>query len=147
MKKLLVCVNNKPHSEHALNYACVQAGNLKADIDIIYIIEPVKCTALFSVSDKIQEETESGAEKILDNLAQNAIKPRDIKISKIIKIGTPTDMIIETIGSDTNYIMLFLGVAEDSYSGGFISHIVDKMGDEITIPLVIIPRNSSDFQI
>jgi nucleotide-binding universal stress UspA family protein len=92
IKKILVPIDFSDYSKSSLNYAVNFVKCFKADIIIVYVIEPISYPPDFSMGQiaipSVDLELDKRAKDELDKLAENFI-PKDISVKKLIKMGKP----------------------------------------------------------
>jgi nucleotide-binding universal stress UspA family protein len=122
INKILVPIDFSDYSKSALRYAVNFAKLFKADIFLIYVIEPVIYPPDFSMGQiaipAVTTEFDERAKEELKKLAKNEIPP-ELKVTTIIKTGKPFVEIIETAAeSDVDLII----IATHGHSG--VEHIL-----------------------
>ena len=122
IKKVLVPVDFSDYSKNALSYAINFAMHFKADLHLIYVVEPVIYPPDFSMGQiaipSIDLEMDKRAKDELKNLATKQI-PSELKTNLIVKTGKPFIEIIETAAEiDADLII----IATHGHSG--MEHIL-----------------------
>ncbi len=144
----LVCVSDQQESEIALQFACLTAKKRNAKVALLHIVEPADFQGLLSISDTIRKEKEEEAQNLLNRMADMAQQYCDITPSLILREGRLGEEIINTIKECEDLMMLILGLRNDSERGPKLaSRLTDKMGDEILVPVMLIPGNLTPEQI
>ena len=99
IKKILVPIDFSDYSKSALNYAADFAQLFKAELVLIYVVEPVIYPPDFSMGQiavpSMDIEMDKRAKEELDNLAKKQI-PKELKTNIIVKTGKPFIEIIDT---------------------------------------------------
>ena len=99
IQKILVPIDFSDYSKSALKYAVNFCKNFKADMFLIYVVEPVIFPPDFSMGQiaipSVNSEWDERARQELDKLAKEEI-PSSVTVKTIIKTGKPFFEIIET---------------------------------------------------
>lgn len=147
--QFLVCVDGKEESFIALHFACRKAMSCGGEVNLLNVIEPVDGQSIFSVNDKIKGERIHEAKNILADFSFLAESLMDKKPNIIIKEGNVGAEIIKSASCpDLAISMMVLGAVSDSAGHGrLISWLSAQMGDELHVPIMIVPGNLSDEEI
>jgi len=110
IQKILVPIDFSDYSKSALKYAVNFCKNCKADMFLIYVVEPVIYPPDFSMGQiaipSVNSEWDERARQELDKLAKEEI-PSSVSVKTIIKTGKPFLEIIETAGElDVDLIII-----------------------------------------
>jgi len=99
IKKILVPIDFSDYSKSALKYAVNFSKYNKAEMILIYVVEPVIYPPDFSMGQiaipSVNAEWDERAKQELDKLAKEHI-PQGVQVKTIIKTGKPFFEIIET---------------------------------------------------
>ncbi len=99
IKRILVPIDFSDYSKSALNYATDFAKLFKAELILVFVVEPVIYPPDFSMGQiavpSIDIEMDKRAKEELDNLAKKQI-PKELKTKIIVKMGKPFIEIIDT---------------------------------------------------
>ena len=99
ISKVLVPIDFSDYSNSALKYAVNFVGHFKAELTLIYVVEPVIYPPDFSMGQiaipSVVLEMDKRAVDELNKLAQQEI-PAEIKVKSVVKTGKPFLEIIET---------------------------------------------------
>ena len=99
IKKVLVPIDFSDYSKAALRYAINFAKMFKAEMILVYVVEPVIYPPDFSMGQiaipSVNTEWDTKAKEELDKLAKNEI-PDSIKVTNLIKTGKPFLEVIDT---------------------------------------------------
>jgi universal stress protein A len=119
---MLVPIDFSDYSKNALGYAINFAKHFKAELHLIYVVEPVIYPPDFSMGQiaipSVDLEMDKRAKDELKNLADKQI-PSDLKINILVKTGKPFIEIIETAAEiDADLII----IATHGHSG--MEHIL-----------------------
>jgi nucleotide-binding universal stress UspA family protein len=110
IQKILVQIDFSDYSKSALKYAVNFCKNCKADMFLIYVVEPVIYPPDFSMGQiaipSVNSEWDERARQELDKLAKEEI-PSTVPVKTIIKTGKPFVEIVETAGElDVDLIII-----------------------------------------
>ena len=99
IQKILVPIDFSDYSKSALKYAVNFCKNCKAEMILIYVVEPVIYPPDFSMGQiaipSVNAEWDERARQELDKLAKEEI-PSNVPVKTIIKTGKPFVEIVET---------------------------------------------------
>lgn len=122
IKKVLVPVDFSDYSKSSLRYAVNFAKHFKADICLVYVVEPMVYPPDFSMGQiaipSVDIEMDKRAVEELNNLAKKEIPP-DINSKVIVKTGKPFVEIVET-ASEENVDLII--IATHGHTG--IEHVL-----------------------
>lgn len=122
IKKVLVPIDFSDYSKSALKYAVNFAKTFKADITLIYVVEPIIYPPDFSMGQiavpSVNTEWDEVAKEELNKLAKSEIS-NDVNVKTIIKTGKPFIEIIETAVEDNTDIII---ISTHGHSG--VEHIL-----------------------
>lgn len=110
IKKVLVPIDFSDYSKAALRYAVNFAKMFKAEMILVYVVEPVIYPPDFSMGQiaipSVNTEWDVKAKEELNKLASNEI-PQETKVTTLIKTGKPFLEIIDTaVELDTDIIII-----------------------------------------
>lgn len=146
--KFLVCVDDSDVSRIALRFACIKAKKRGFRVEMIHVIEPGDVQALNLVADKMYEEQLEAAEKFTKKLAQEAENQLGISPDIVIRNGGAGEEIIQQLKSDQEANMLVFGVSTNrSSSAKLISWIAGQMGEDLMVPVMLVPGSLTDQQM
>lgn len=122
INKVLVPIDFSDYSKSALKYAINFAKQFKAEVLLIYVVEPIIYPPDFSMGQiaipSVNTEWDDRAREELNKLAKNEI-PADIKSKTIIKTGKPFVEIIDTASEEDVDLII---IATHGHSG--VEHIL-----------------------
>ena len=85
---------------------------------------------------------------MLNALAKDAFDDTSMQVSIIIRDGDPGEEIIAQANEDKDINMIVFGMAPDHPNrGNMLSWLVTKLGDDLQIPMMVVPGNLSAEQI
>ena len=122
ISKVLVPIDFSDYSKSALKYAVNFAKIFKADMFLIYVVEPIIYPPDFSMGQiaipSVSTEWDERAKEELDKLAKTEISS-DVNVKTIIKTGKPFVEIIETATEENIDLII---IATHGHSG--VEHIL-----------------------
>jgi len=122
ISKVLVPIDFSDYSKSALKYAVNFVKYFKAQLFLVYVVEPVIYPPDFSMGQiaipSVDLEMDKRAEEELNKLAAQEI-PADIKVKSIVKTGKPFIEIIETAGEENVDLII---IATHGHTG--VEHIL-----------------------
>ncbi len=122
IKKILVPIDFSDYSKNALKYAVNFVETFKAEMFLIYVVEPVIYPPDFSMGQiaipSVNTEWDERAKEELKKLAESEI-PKEIKVQTIVKTGKP---FIEIIDTATEKDIDLIVIATHGHSG--VEHIL-----------------------
>ena len=122
IKKILVPIDFSDYSKNALKYAVNIVETFKAEMFLIYVVEPVIYPPDFSMGQiaipSVNTEWDERAKEELKKLAESEI-PKEIKVQTIVKTGKP---FIEIIDTATEKDIDLIVIATHGHSG--MEHIL-----------------------
>jgi len=122
IKHVLVPIDFSDYSKNSLKYAVKLVNSFKADLFLIYVVEPVIYPPDFSMGQiaipSIDAEVDKRASEELNTLAKTEI-PVDVKCKCIIKTGKPFLEIIETAKEENIDLII---IASHGHTG--VEHIL-----------------------
>lgn len=146
--KFLVCVSRNESSRVALSFACKKAKKSKALVDILTVIEPADFQPLFGKIDRIVDDRRTEAEKLLAELAHQANEESGITPTLLVRQGKVGEEIIAAAMEDSDINMVIIGISPErnSYTK-LVSWLAERMGDELLVPLILVPGNLTEQQV
>ena len=122
IKRVLVPIDFSDYSKNSLKYAVKLVDTFKADLFLVYVVEPVIYPPDFSMGQiaipSIDAEVDKRAYEELTSLAKTEI-PADVKCKCIIKTGKPFLEIIETAKEEDIDLII---IASHGHTG--VEHIL-----------------------
>jgi nucleotide-binding universal stress UspA family protein len=122
IKKVLVPIDFSDYSKSAFNYAVNFSKIFKAELVLVYVIEPIIYPADFSMGQiaipAVTREWDVRAKEELVKLANSEIT-KGVKVSTVIKTGKPSVEIIETALEENVDIII---IATHGHTG--VEHIL-----------------------
>lgn len=146
-EKLLVCVAGNESSPMAVRLACKKAKRLGMGVDILTVIEPMEFQPLFGLSDNLADERRSNAEALLGNLSDIA---QEYGIMPILHLreGKLGEQILSAVMEESDVNMLVIGLSSSSTTGPrLVAWLAERMGDELPVPMLLVPDNLTDQQL
>lgn len=146
--KILVCVAENEASPMALRMACKKALHKGDGVDILTVVEPMDFQPLFGLGERISDEKREQAETLLQELAGIANKECGLTPTLHLREGKIGEQIIAAVMEDSDVNMLVIGLMPHSPTGSKLATwLAERMGDEILVPIMIVPGNLTDQQL
>lgn len=144
----LVCVSEKEHSCTALKFAGARAKATGGRVGMLYVVDPLDYNTIFSVADVIREDRLAEGKKLLDGLAKFLREEDGIVPQKWVREGLIAEQVCAAI-AEHDAQFLVLGVAADGSSnkGGVLTALVEAIGKDYHVPLLVVPGNMTDAEI
>lgn len=144
----LVCVCDQPEAEVALRFACLRAQHRGAQLQLLHVVEPENFTGLLSVSEMIQQEKEDEAQQLLRRMADLSMQFSEMTPMLTMREGKLGEEIIAATLENGDIVAVVLGIRHDSKNAPkLLSWLTAKMGQELLVPLILVPGNLTDAQI
>jgi universal stress protein A len=122
IKKVLVPIDFSDYSKNSLRYSVSFVRCFKAELVLVYVVEPVIYPPDFSMGQiavpAVDVDMDKRAAEELKKLAQTEI-PADMKVKTIIRTGKPFVEIIETASEENADLII---IASHGHSG--VEHIL-----------------------
>lgn len=146
--KFLVCVDDSDVSRVALRFACIKAKKRGFRVEMLHVIPPADMQALNIVADKMYEEQLEAAENMTRELAQEVTEKLGVTPDIAIRNGGVGEEIMEQLRGDQEANMLVFGVSTNrSSSAKLISWVASQMGEDLMVPVMLVPGNLTDQQM
>jgi hypothetical protein len=146
--KFLVCVAENEASPMALRMACKKAHNRGDGVDILTVVEPMDFQPLFGTGERISDEKREEAEALLQHLAGIAQDECGIIPTLHLREGNLGEQIIAAAMEDSDVNMVVIGLMPESPTGTkLVTWLAERIGDDILVPIMIIPGNLTDQQL
>ena len=146
--KFLVCVDESEVSRIALRFACIKAKKRGFRVEMLHVIPPGEVQALNMIADKMYEEQLEEAEHFTRALAADMEEHLGMSPDIIIRHGNVGDEILEQLKADQEANMLVFGVSTNrSSSAKLISWVAGQMGEDLMIPVMLVPGTLTDQQM
>lgn len=145
----LVCVDKAAESRTALMFACMRAIHCDSRVTLLHVVEPPFTESIFSIADKMTEESIEEGEALLEEMKKEAVEMMGVEPTTILYEGAVGDSILEHANSDKcSANLLVVGVASNNAARGKLtSYLSSQVGDELHIPLVLVPGNLTQEEI
>ena len=148
IKKVLVPIDFSDYSKSSLKFAVNFAKHFKADLFLVYVVEPVVYPPDFSMGQiaipSVNLDIDKRAKEELDILASKEI-PADLKVNVIVKTGKPFIEIIDTATEENVDLII---IATHGHTG--MEHILfgstaEKVVRKAPCPVLTLREPSKGF--
>ena len=142
--KFLVIVDDSEELNVAIRFAAKRAQSTKGGITLLNVIEQFDPQQWQSIEDIILQEAREKAQEKLQKWSKVINDLTNIVPELIIKEGTTSEKIIETLEEDNAIRFLVLAAAESDQPGPLVSPLAGQKSGKLPVPIVIIPQGLSD---
>ena len=142
--KFLVIVDDSEELNVAIRFAAKRAHSTKGGIILLNVIEQFDPQQWQSIEDIILQEAREKAQEKLQKWSKVINDLTNIVPELIIKEGTTSEKIIETLEEDNAIRFLVLAAAESDQPGPLVSLLAGQKSGKLPVPIVIIPQGLSD---
>lgn len=145
--KFLVCVDDSEASRVSLRFACIKAKKRGGLVDLLHVVQPADFQSLMGIADRMREEAKQKAEALLEKLSAEARELTGITPTILLREGAIGEEVLKAVVEDHGVNMLVLGVTPGPTRGKLIAWIASQMGEQLLIPIMLVPGNLTDQQI
>jgi len=142
--KFLVIVDDSEELNVAIRFAAKRAQSTKGGITLLNVIEQFDPQQWQSIEDIILQEAREKAKEKLQKWSKVINDLTNIVPELMIKEGTTSEKIIETLEEDNAIRFLVLAAAESDQPGPLVSLLAGQKSGKLPVPIVIIPQGLSD---
>ena len=142
--KFLVIVDDSEELNVAIRFAAKRAQSTKGGITLLNVIEQFDPQQWQSIEDIILLEAREKAQEKLQKWSKVINDLTNIVPELIIKEGTTSEKIVETLEEDNAIRFLVLAAADSDQPGPLVSLLAGQKSGKLPVPIVIIPQGLSD---
>ena len=142
--KFLVIVDESQELNVAIRFAAKRAQSTKGGVILLNVIEQFDPQQWQSIEDIILQEAREKAQEKLQKWSKIINDLTDIVPELIVKEGTTSEKIMETLEEDNAIRFLVLAAAEADQPGPLVSLLAGQKSGKLPTPVVIIPQGLSD---
>ena len=142
--KFLVIVDDSEELDVAIRFAAKRAQSTKGGVTLLNVIEQFDPQQWQSIEDIILQEAREKAQEKLQKWSKVINDLTNIVPELMIKEGTTSEKIIETLEKDNAIRFLVLAAAKSEQPGPLVSLLAGKKSGKLPVPIVIIPQGLSD---
>ena len=142
--KFLVIVDDSKELSVAIRFAAKRAQSTKGGVILLNVIEQFDPQQWQSIEDIILQEAREKAQEKLQKWSKIINDLTDIVPELIVKEGTTSEKIMETLEEDNAIRFLVLAAAEADQPGPLVSLLAGQKSGKLPVPVVIIPQGLSD---
>jgi nucleotide-binding universal stress UspA family protein len=147
-RTFLVVVDETEEMRNALHFACRRAEHSGGRVAMLYVIEPPEFQHWLGVERMMQEEARQEAEETLQDLAAKVQAMTGKMPILHVREGRRRDEVLALINEDPSISILVLGTASGREDPGpLVTYLVARMGDQIRIPITLVPGRLTEQQI
>jgi nucleotide-binding universal stress UspA family protein len=146
--KFLVIVDDTPECRTALRFASLRAKKTGGRVIMLRVIEPVDNQHWAAVGRLMREEQRQEAEKLLQDLAAEALEYAGLLPEFVIREGLRVEEILALIDQDPDIRVLMLGASPAKEGPGpLVSKLAGQMSGSMQVPITLVPGNLSADEI
>ena len=142
--KFLVIVDDSKELNVAIRFAAKRAQSTKGGVTLLNVIEQFDPQQWQSIEDIILQEAREKPQEKLKKWSKVINDLTNIVPELMIKEGTTSEKIIETLEEDNAIRFLVLAAAESDQPGPLVSLLAGQKSGKLPVPIVIIPQGLSD---
>ena len=142
--KFLVIVDDSEELNVAIRFAAKRAQSTKGGVTLLNVIEQFDPQQWQSIEDIILQEAREKAQEKLQKWSKVINDLTNIVPELMIKEGTTSEKIIETLEEDNAIRFLVLAAAESDQPGPLVALLAGQKSGKLPVPIVIIPQGLSD---
>ena len=139
MRKFLIVVDETPECMNAMRFAARRAQNTGGGVAMLYVIEPDDFQHWMGVAQVMRDEARETAEARLLQLADEMRALCGVTPEFVIREGKRAEEVLSCIEEDPEIGVLVLGAGDGEGPGPLVSHLVNKMGHRLPVPVTVVP--------
>ena len=144
----LVIVDESPEMRNALRYACRRAKRTGGRVAMLYVMDPPEAQQWGAVVDLMRQEARQQAEEVIARYADVAVSLTGQPPAIHIREGKSRDELAKLITEDRSISVLVLASASSSEGPGpLVTAFAGKLGNQLRVPLTIVPGALSEAEI
>ena len=147
-RTFLCVVDDSEEVGQALRFACRRANNTGGKLALLYVMPPAEFMHWMAIGEKMREEAQEEGEELLQ-VVSSVVEKRTGQIPVCyLKEGKVREEVVKLINEEKHISLLVLGAASGTDGPGpLISYLVEKMGNELRVPVTIVPGGLTDEEI
>jgi len=147
-KTFLCVVDESEEFGAALRFACGRAHSTDGRVALLYVMQPAEFQHWIAVGERMREEAREEAEEMLRVVASVVQKRVGKTPTVYIREGTVREEVVKLIDEERDVSFLVLGAATGTDGPGpLVTYLVEKMTDQLRVPVTIVPGGLSDEEI
>jgi len=144
----LVVVDESPEMRNALRYACRRAKRTGGRVALLYVMDPPEVQQWGGVADLMRQEARQQAEEVIARHADVAVSLTGQPPTIHIREGLSREELVKLLSEDRSISVLVLGSASNTDGPGpLVSAFAGKLGNQLRIPLTIVPGALTEAEI
>lgn len=144
----LVVVDESPEMRNALRYACRRAKRTGGRVALLYVMDPPEVQQWGGVADLMRQEARQQAEEVIARHADVAVSLTGQPPTIHIREGLSREELVKLLTEDRSISVLVLGSASNTEGPGpLVSAFTGKLGNQLRIPLTIVPGALTEAEI
>lgn len=141
VKRIVIPIDFSDYSRQALKYAVTFAEHFKAEVVLVYVIEPVLYPADFSFGQvslpQLENELRESAQRELDGLVQTQIGGR-VPAKTVIRFGKPFLEIIDTAKEEDADLIIISTHGHTGMEHLLFGSTAEKVVRKSTCPVLVV---------
>jgi len=138
-RSFLVVVDDTPESRVALRFAARRAARTGARVSLLHVVPPADFIQWGGVQDMMEAEAREKAEALLAEVAAQVVAEGSVPPSTAVRIGKPTEEILQALKDDAAVHALVLGAASKGAPGPLVAYFSGEAAGQLPCPVVIVP--------
>jgi nucleotide-binding universal stress UspA family protein len=145
--KWLVFADETPECFNAVHFAARRASRIGGGVSMVYVIQPDSFGSWLGVGERIREEAQEDAQRVLEKAAAHARDVGGLEPEKHIREGGRLAELVKLIeeDEDISYFVIAAGVGAEG-PGPLVSALASRLAD-FPIPIVIVPGGLAEAEI
>lgn len=144
----LVGVSDTAESDAALRFACLRAKRRHARVAMLHVIEPADFQGILSISEVMRQEQHEAAQELLQKKMRQSTEWGGIAPGVLLREGKVHEELIKATLENGDIIAVVLGAHHESKRGSkLIGALLSRIGQDLLVPLILVPGNLTDAQI
>ena len=144
----MVIVDDSPEATKALRYACNRARNRRGRVALLRVVEPINFGHFLTVNDRAAAEAETAARESCSRRWKPRFRNLAVQIHLyFIEHGDVQPTIVNTLKEHPEVSIFVLAAAEGTNPGPLVGALANKIINQVSVPVVVVPGGLSDEQI
>ena len=140
---LLVVIDDSPESELALRFAARRASHFDGRVAMLKVIPPVHFDHWVGVAERAAQEARDEAHRLMDVYAEKVRNWGGHDPVYLVREGLVADELVDQITEKPNICLLVLAAARGRHPGPLVSSIANKLVNQVSVPITVIPGDLS----
>ncbi len=147
-RTFLLVVDSSAEMSAALRFACRRALHTNGHVALFHAVEPTDFHHFSSISDLMETEARSEAEKLLQRVAADVQRQTGHMPGLYLREGDTNEQLLTVLKEQDEISVLVLGAGTgDDGPGPLVTALSGKLAGKLTLPVTIVPGNLSTEEI